>query len=287
MEKYKRIYRTDIEEIAPIVETVKKDLESNPVLSHVIPYELTFDEQNNDSVQVLAPNTTQTPRMSVDKAGPVAITELKGIATSASYMVNLYDSEYQRYISNRSLHAGTVIGTGIFPFKLPIPLILNRTQALLVDLTDISGAQNTIRHSYRGYRYYFNIEDTVFKAQSEANRISRPYFYTTDTNVSLADNNNIQSFKMTIINEANFMLHRITQVSSGAFRIRFRSLATGFSYTNGWVHSANFGGSSQNYSDIKPAMLLSKRSEIMFDFINLSGGINDVFLTFSGVNYYM
>jgi hypothetical protein len=286
-----RIYRDNIRNIAPLISAKTGNVvcpDMNPLLKRIIPYQMVFDESGGDSVVAVAANGTATARMSVDESGPVLVEKFKGNATDTNYTVNIFDTQYQRYLMNRPIHAETIIGTGPFPFELPEPFLVNRNHALITDITNLSVLPNNIRHNFESYRFYYDkIEEELFYKMSEANKISRNYFYTTNTEVSLAVGGAIQTFQLKIINDADFMMYRITTKQDGAFRVKMQNLATGYSFSNSWVHSADFGGNSRNYMDFRVSVLMPRRSEIKFDFINLGGAGNRVFITLTGMNYYL
>lgn len=282
-----RVYLNQLKNIAPLVkDTVKNCYRPNPILLKLLPYDLVFDPQNNDSAVQIAANGTADRRMTLDMAGSMLIQTFKGVATSNDYLVQVYDVEYGRYLMNRAVHAETIIGTGPFPFKLPIPLLISKTQSINNTLTDQSGAPNTVRFAFGGQRLYFRTEDIFLNDLGDLNRKARPFFYTTDQTVTLANNTNIQSFITTIQEDADFLLYRITRRSTGNFLVRIFDTLNMYPWTNGFVHSAVIGGTNINYMDIEPQPLAQRKTKIQLDFINLAGASNTVNMTFSGVHLY-
>jgi len=278
------LYREDINGLAPLI-MENGAVGPNPMLVNSTLYQLAFDEANNDSVVNLAANGTARRTMTVDKSGVADIRKLKGDFTSTAVLLNLWDNEYQRYLMNNPVHASTIIGSGTFPYTMPIPFLMHPTQHIRAELQDISGNPNSVRFNFEGQRYYFDSEAFIFARTSYANKISRPYWYTTDDDVSLAVGNNIVTAFMTIVNEADFYLQRITTSQTGEFRVRIYNQSVGRGFTNGWVHSSVFGGTGQNYKDFEP-MLLQRRTQLRFDFINMHGATNDIYITFGGTHYY-
>jgi hypothetical protein len=134
-------------------------------------------------------------------------------------------------------------------------------------------------------RYYFQVEDEVLEKLSEASKKSRLYFYTTDRDVTLPVGAAVQTEAIKIINEADFMLYRITSEQTGDFLIRITNTNTGYRLMNGWIHSSMFAGNAQNYLDIEP-MLIQRQALLKIELINLHTLPNTVYLTFSGANYY-
>jgi len=280
-----KIYRSRIEGIAPLICKDSINLEPNPILVRTVPYQWTFDEQAGDSIVVVPAGGTVSRVMTNDYAGPVMVKYLMGLATNQNLLINILDNQYGSYMMNQPIYYGTIIGTGNFPFELSDYLFVTRSQILRYDLTDLSLAPNTVRLVNDSFRLYFPAEETLFNRLSEANKISRNYFYTTDQQVTLVVSAAIQSFFITFINVADFMWNRTTFISDGAFRARIVNVATGITYTNGWIHSSMFGGNAQNYKDFE-AMFICRGSQLRIDFVNLSLLPNRVFLTLTGMNYY-
>jgi len=285
---YKTIKREDIKDLAPLVyNEIKKNYEPNPILQHSIPYYATFDEDASGSSEAVIPaSSTIEKTITNDASGVIDIRQLAGISTG-DYLVSIYDNEYQRVLSNRPLHSSTIIGTSSFPFKLPTPLILHKTQSLRFYLTDLSGASNSVRITCAGIKYYFDVDEKIFSKQSKASQISRPYFYTTDNEVNLSVSTAVQApYYITTLTEADFYLYRITSKQDGPFLVRITNTSTGMNFSNNtFIHSDTFSGTSQNYKDMEP-MLIERKTILKLEFINLHTAVNNVYITLTGVNYY-
>jgi hypothetical protein len=286
--KIRRIYQNQLDNVAPLIVDATGCYKPNPVLLKMLPYNLVLDPLNNDSVATVSANGTLDRKMTIDEAGPLLVTNLKAFATSNDYLINIFDTEYGRYLSNRQIHARTIMGNGDFPFFLPIPLIMSRTQSIVNTFTDLSGLPNAIRPAYEGYRLYFKAESVFFNNMGEANKIGRPYFFTSDTSLSLLVTPNIQSFIVTALSEADFSLYRITKhnIAGGTFLIRIFDTLNMQPWTNGFVHSSLIGGTGLNYSTMKPQPVLQRKTKLQLDIINLAAFPHEIFITFSGVNYY-
>ena len=278
------LYREDVGGLAPLIKE-GSTVSPNPILVKTTPYQLVFDESSADSVVNLVANGTGRRTMTVDKAGVLDIRRLKGTFTDRDVLINIWDNEYQRYLSNNPLHVKTVIGDGTFPYEMPIPLLMHPTQTLRIELQNLTANPNAVRLCFEGQRYYFDSETFIFQRSSFANRTSRPYWYTNDADVSLAVSTNIVTAFLTIVNEADFYLHRITTDQTGPFRVRVTNVSVGRMMTNGWVHSNDFGGDAFNYMDMEP-MLFQRRTQLKFELINLHSAQNDIYITFAGEHYY-
>ena len=121
--------------------------------------------------------------------------------------------------------------------------------------------------------------------RSFASKKSRPYWYTTDLEVSLPNDTNVHTYYISIIAEADFMLHRLTSEQTGHWEVRITDTTTGWTFMNGFVRNSVLTGNSQYYRDIEP-QLIQRKTSLQLDFINRSGGVNDVYFTMSGMNYH-
>lgn len=281
----KPVFREDFSGAAPLVADENGILRPNPYLIHTIPFTMAFDEYGGSSAVTVPANQSIRRVMSIDKSGIVDVRRLNGKATSSEMLVSLYDNEYQRFLMNRPVHFSNIIGTAQDPFLLPVPLIIHQTQSLVLDLTDLSGVDNSFDPAFHGRRYYFDAFTEIFDKASNATRLSRPYFYTTDDDVNLQFNNNIQTAFLTIVNDADFYLYAINSHHQGDYRVKVSNLSTGLTWQNGWIHSDNFAGRARDYAFFEP-MLLQRRTQLKIDFLNLHSSTNRVYLGFIGAHYY-
>lgn len=285
LNKMKPIFREDFGNIAPLVADNDGVLAPNPYLVYTTDYDLTFDENAGSSSITVPANQSLRRIISTDRRGAVDIRRIYGKATSPDLLVSIYDNEYQRFLMNRPVHFRNIAGSAINPFLLPIPLIIHQSQSLVLDITDLSGADNTIDLAFKGRRYYFDAFKEVFDKASNASRLSRPYFYTTDDAVDLQVGTQIQSAYVTIVNDADFYLYGRNGYSEGDFKVKITSLSTGLAWQNGWIHSANFMGQANEAPYFEP-MIVERRTQLKFDFINLSAATNKIWLTLIGAHYY-
>jgi hypothetical protein len=282
----KAIYRQDLTNLAPIYQKDGRYI-PNPLLIKTTMYHFTFDEANQDSVVNLTPLAQLSGTLTNDKSGVLDIRRIRANATSTDLLLNIFDTQYSRDLSNRPLHFETLFGTAAnLENWLPAPLIISPTQTLRIDLTDRSNNNNAVRVNFPGRKYYFDSEDMVYDNLSIATRMSRPYFYTPETNVVLPAATGTNSYFFTIVNEADFYLTRISTRQDNPFLIRLTNRAVGRMFTNGWIHSDNFGTNPTLSLKFEP-MLLQRRTQIQLEIQNLvPGSTNTVFITFHGIHYY-
>lgn len=74
---------------------------------------------------------------------------LTGIFTGP-FTILIKDSRNKRPFSNQQIHCNNLVGTATNPFPLLTPFTFERRGSILADITDISGAGNTIRLGFIG-----------------------------------------------------------------------------------------------------------------------------------------
>lgn len=74
---------------------------------------------------------------------------LTGIFTGF-FTILIKDSRNKRPFSNQQIHCNNIVGTSTNPFPLLTPFTFERRGSILADITDISGAANTIRLGFIG-----------------------------------------------------------------------------------------------------------------------------------------
>lgn len=272
---------------------VKKNgiLRPNPFLYGVVPHYLTLDNEQSTGVPAVAVSANSTERrvMSNDVSGYIAVDKLMAKATSDSYLVQLYDPNFHRNLSNSALHAETFLGNGDYPFKLPYPLILDHSQQVEPEITDLSGSTNTIEFAFSGHRFFWDVHqrylDKINKDFDRNYINARPFFYTTTADIQLTGNGTGKGL-IKILDDADFLLHRITVKSDGIFRVRPVYNKTFEAWSNADIHSDNFGGNNLNYWDFEQPMLIERKKEVELNFTDLSGSTNNIYVTLTGVHYY-
>ena len=131
--KTEPIFRRDITKLPPLV-CINNDEDRvlpNPVLTHATPYWFTFNTINNLNSVTIPANSTVQRNMINDKTALMDLRSLMGEATSAQYLVRIYDNEFSRDMMNRPVHANTIVGNNLRPFSMVEPgFLLFRTQSL-------------------------------------------------------------------------------------------------------------------------------------------------------------
>lgn len=175
------------------------------------PFMLTTDPV---TVTVPANGVSDPIPMVIDNKGHFEVLYSMAQATSFNFTLKIMepggDGRLRPILMNREIHARTIcsgFGTAPLgtsgetftaadspgrPFIWPEPLFLNvgkYGRAVFVEFRDLSGSSNVIRFSLHGRRYYhYNATPEVQRKIERLykQRISMPFFYTTDRDVSLA-----------------------------------------------------------------------------------------------------
>jgi len=276
------VYQEKLSKIAPFV-VRGVGVEPNQLLLRSRPYLATFDEIGGDSVVALLAGGNDKRKVSNDKSGMIDIRTIVGTSTG-DFSLYLFDNQNQRYLSNRPIHSQLIMGNGLRPFSLPIPLYLCETQSLICDMVDLSAAPNTVRLAFSGVRYYMESKD-LFDMLSPATKISRPFVYTTDSDVTIAALPATQEATayITLQGDGDFYAYRFLTQSTGSYLVRIQDVSTGIEFSNGWIHSSMIGGDSQYSWDFEPQMF-QRRGQLKLRFQSLSGLLNRIYFGIAGYN---
>lgn len=287
---YLPIERSDFKNIPPLVEE-NGELRPNPLLWHVVPYFLTFDEIAGANTLVLAANSSNQRSLSNDDSGIMDIRYLTHVVTSDAYTVEILHTGLQQKLMNRPIYASAIFGNGNIPFELPAPLILDKGQDLQFIATDLSGAPNTLRNYFTGQRYYeySNVEN--WYNQHKINfKNYLPFFYTTDSGITIPLNATTTG-NITILDNADFFLSRIQALSptNQAFELEIINTSTSQSWSNTRIHYLGIGQqatATPSYTTYNPSVYIKRGSKLNLRFTDLSGANNTVYIVLSGVHYY-
>lgn len=193
----------------------------HPLKRYVKPYMLATDPA---TVTVTANTVSDPIPLVIDGKGHFEVLYSMAEATDFNFTVALFDPEHRPLLMNREIHARTICsgfatataletfttaGAAGRPFIWPEPWFLNvekHGRALFATFRDLSGSNNTIRFSLHGRRYYHVGAPAGVQREIERlykQRVSMPYFYTTDREVILAASTTTD-FNMRISDDAYF-----------------------------------------------------------------------------------
>jgi hypothetical protein len=246
-------------------------------------YFLTIDESAGDSLVTIPANSTVNAQMSTDNSGAIDIRHLSSVATSDQYLVSIQESGRKRDFMNQPIHAKCLFGKSGRFLELPFPIFLGQSHALFFSFTDLSGFTNYIRPAFAGARYHFaQAFDKLHEQYPDAKKAS-PYFYTTNSPVSLSGSGSATAY-ITFLGIADFVIHNPLVYSTGAFKVKIYDALNSRSMTSGYIHSDNFGNAE--YNKVFAGTVIQRSTTLRFDFVDLSTSTNNIYFSFSGINYW-
>ena len=94
---------------------------------------------------------TQSPSIHVGQDGAFELHKIGSVSTGA-FSIQLYDPNSGRKLTSSAVHSDLITGNAYFPFILPEPLFIKRNANINFDITDLTGAPNTIYLTFAGRR---------------------------------------------------------------------------------------------------------------------------------------
>lgn len=248
----------------------------------------------NNAIGLAAYGTgDQVYSMAVSGEGPAKVYGLS-LASTSVFKVKLLiaEGDRQRYICNTAIHSGTVFGTGQLPYPFPEELYIDELRQLFLEVSDLSGAANTLYPVAVGSRVTSEIIDPTLaaarKRQNDKQFISVPYFYTFDDgSATLTANQSIEKV-ITISPESHFWLRQLSYASTGRFSIDIIDANKGeslISAPQGTHYNLPadliLGSNIYPYTFSEPVLVMTKQ-QILVKITDLSGSANTVYLTLGG-----
>jgi len=138
------------------------------------------------------------------------VTKISGRSTG-TYLLSFLGTGKSELLNNKPLHNSTIIGTGNLPYPLPCPILLHRSGSFVIDVSDLSGAANTIAIQLHGIAIYKE-SDTKTIAQKYLGMI--PYFYTTDATFTLTASDATKN--ISISNSFDFLITQLTYTDTNS-----------------------------------------------------------------------
>jgi len=178
-------------------------------------------------------------------------------------------------------------------FILPETLWLEQRHSLVMTFTDTSGAVNAVRPVLHGRKFLLQnaregLANKFLAKRRMQQKITTPYFYTTDAAVALAFGAVAQRANITVTEEGHFVAYKITCWSNGPFSFRILDGESGQAIS-GSIFVSNTqctGVAADPYILPEPWFVEKSRQLIVEMNNNFAGGVNNVFLTISGRRVY-
>lgn len=224
-----------------------------------IPFFLTTNRPDN-SIVLASYGTSGKISLSANVQGPLWVHSLMMQSTGA-FLIQLYiyDGERMVPMSSSGIHSSTLLGSGLKPYRLPAPIYTDELKRLVIVLTDISGASNTIYPCFMAHQGKNPVHDPTGKLsdmRDGGNRLTYPFFYTFDagsiTFTALQNREDSIGIGTNLMAVADFQLFQISYTSTGTWTLDMLDGNTGESIFNApqdqhyQVDAGSFIG-NQNY----------------------------------------
>lgn len=264
------------------------------------PYFILTNSPNNALV-IPANQAVQQTIMSVSGEGPAAIHAFAAQRTGACRVfMQIQDGARPRGLMNGGCHIDTIFGNylaGSRSYFLPEALYVDETRAVVITLTDISAAPNTVRLSLEAQRLLTRYADhslsRVRDRMEKRQYLTMPYFYTFDGGFvdALGPAGTVTNGTITIGQDSHFQLMQLTAVATsglGSFDLNITDVGTGESIINAPL-STNFavssgvivGNAAFPYRFHEP-IFYERHTKLLVAITNRVAGTNRVFLTLGG-----
>jgi hypothetical protein len=121
--------------------------------ANVVPYASSFQLSSQVPAGPLLANSTGTASIKVTADSAFIARYITG-ASQGAYLITLRMDASDRQMVNAPIHSSAFVGTAERPMILPKPLLLPANSTISFDLTDLSGANNSIYFSFIGFKIY-------------------------------------------------------------------------------------------------------------------------------------
>lgn len=257
----------------------KEDMKILQANFNVLPFILCPNESIGDNVLAISASSALRWNFSNDQSGIIDVRSLSAMATSDEFLIEIIESSRNSSCSNRPLHGKTILGTFGKPFKLPHPFVLPKLQTIQVELSDLSGSTNNVRLGFNGNKHFATDLRDYYKT-AQLGDMYRSFFFTTDSNVSIASASSDQNFIS--IEQGDFICMGINAHSTGNFTFRIYDVNLGRGWQNGYAPKSCLGSGEYQHEFFTPT-LLKKKTKLRIEFVNLHNDTNNIYLTFYGV----
>jgi len=279
----------------------------NPAKPYLTPFELRIDDPNQ--ILVIPANGTVGPfPMTAQLDGPIEVFYVKVVVFDANDApLTTYDIDWflqhpgkRRNYMNRQLPLIACAGDGGRPYVLPETIFIPAKQSINVQFFNNDNAERRVELVMGGIKYYpMAAPEAVGQEMwGYIARRERTYAYwqTTDLVLSIpAPINTVRNSLVTMPDDADLEIFKLTAFSTGAFRTSLRDGQTSRALTTTRIHSSllfgghitttplGIGGSGGIFPYRWPTTLLMRRSSKMeIETENLTGNTNDIDLIFGG-----
>jgi hypothetical protein len=285
-------------------------LEIDPKKQFIQPFELPTD-QPNQRITVPAGQTRGPYPLTAQHDGPIEIFYLKALVESTATPAVPYTDYNVDFLLE---HAGkriqfmprripliACVGDGGRPYVLPETIFLPAKQSMQVTLTNNNAFDVVVEFELGGIKFYpFSApEATREQMWPYVDRRERTYAYfltTDDGPVALTALQQNAFGRMTMPDDADMEIFKLTAESTGPFRARIKDGRNDRAITGNKIHSSllfgghiatAMGGGVGGSGGIFPSrwattMLMPRSTQITFDVDDVSNAVNSVNMIFGG-----
>jgi hypothetical protein len=224
----------------------------------------------------------------IDYQGHFDWASIVGVSTGV-FLLEFFDPGTQRLLQNRPVHSSCIVGSGQRQFRLPEPYFFNIGDAqrqLKCYLSDLSGAQNTVRLNLVGRRIYHKEAppDVALDLARIFGYGSRTYSYflvpnETKSNgtVTPVSANGNATYILESDASADTEVQKLMVASTGAFAFTLRERATNRLLMPNQVHSNNGWGNAEFPFFHADTYLLERQKQLILEVTDLSGAPNYIY----------
>lgn len=294
------------------VPTLKRDSQGrvyvNPEKDYLRPYELSPDKPNQ-IVQVAANGTAGPFPLTAKHDGPIECFYLKTVVYDendtvlTNYNIDfvLQSATKRKLFSNAAIPLIACAGDAGRPYVLPESIFVPAVSALQITFFNRDSEIRKIEFVIGGIKYYVNAAPVKTRGELSQYQLRREatytYWMTTNESAILAANDTDADFFMTIPDDTDLEVLKLSAQSTGTFRCLIKDAENDRTVTNGEkMHSSilfgghvatalggGVGGSGGVYPSRWATSFLARRStQIQLIMDDLSGAENTVKVVFGG-----
>lgn len=130
---------------------------------------------------------------------------------TGAYSLKITSTGDEYPLSNKSLHSTAFVGNGNIHYEFPHPMLLKKRGGLRIEVSDLSGAQNTIQIQIHGFALY---DEKRSRSFAEKYQGYYPYFYTSDNTYSVATTDTDAT--ISISKDFDFLATKISRFDSNS-----------------------------------------------------------------------
>lgn len=266
-------------QIDPLAKTEQGQVVLNPEMKGITHYFQSVNA-NNAGLPIIsvASNSNNRGVLTNNRDGHIELVKLTYTSTG-DFLILFKDEGAGRQLQNRPVHIRTIGGTGQMPGILPSNIVLDPSRSLYVEVTDISGAPNTIWMHLSGPKYYYMgalTNKRIVMQESTYRKKTNCYFYTTNQDIVVATGASVFG-KVNISEEHDFLWLKLTAYAKDAngdpvnFIFKMTEESSGRALSNSWMHSANCTGIGTMPYILPQKMLLPRSSSFLIEFQAIEG----------------